>query len=77
MFLQSIMLLAREHGLHTCPQESWAMFHPQIREYLNVPENEMIFCGMGIGYADEAAPVNGLESERAPASEYLTVRETA
>ena len=45
MFMQSIMLLAREHGLHTCPQEAWALFHPQIREYLSVPENEMIFCG--------------------------------
>lgn len=77
MFLQSIMLLAREHGLHTCPQEAWAMFHPQIREYLNVPENEMIFCGMGIGIADEAAPVNGLVSERAPRAEYLAIRETA
>lgn len=77
MFLQSIMLLAREHGLHTCPQEAWAMFHPQIRDYLNVPENEMIFCGMGIGYADETAPVNTLTSERAPLLEYASIRETA
>jgi nitroreductase len=77
MFLQSIMLLAREHGLHTCPQEAWALFHPQIREDLSVPENEMIFCGMAVGYADEAAPVNALVSERAPLAEYLTVRETA
>jgi nitroreductase len=77
MFMQSIMLLAREHGLHTCPQEAWAMFHPQIREYLSVPENEMIFCGMGIGYADDTAPVNSLVTERAPEAEYLSVRETA
>lgn len=77
MFMQSIMLLAREHGLHTAPQEAWSLFHPQIREYLSVPESEMIFCGMAIGYADEAAPVNSLDSERAPAAEYLTVRETA
>ena len=76
MFMQNIMLLAREHGLHTCPQEAWALFHPQIREYLSVPDNEMIFCGMAIGYADEAAPVNMLNSERAPLAEYLTVRET-
>lgn len=77
MFMENIMLLAREHGLHTCPQEAWALFHPQIREYLSVPENEMIFCGMAMGYADEAAPVNALNSERAPLAEYLTVRETA
>ncbi|HEY1710849.1 MAG TPA: nitroreductase [Rhizomicrobium sp.] len=77
MFLQSIMLLAREYGLHTCPQEAWAVWHSVIRDYLKVPENEMIFCGMAIGYADEAHPVNGLVSERAPLSEYVSVHETA
>ena len=77
MFLQNIMLLAREHGLHTCPQEAWAVWHKVIREYLAVPENEMIFCGMGIGYADEAAAVNSLVSERAALSEFVTVRERA
>jgi len=77
MFLQNIMLLAREHGLHTCPQEAWALFHATIREYLEVPANEMIFCGMGIGYADESHPVNGLVSERAELAEYVTVREEA
>ena len=74
MFMQSIMLLAREHGLHTCPQEAWAMFHPEIREYLSVPDNELIFCGMAIGYADEAAPVNTLETERAPLPEFVTMK---
>lgn len=74
MFIQSIMLLAREHGLHTCPQEAWALFHPEIREYLSVPENEMIFCGMAIGYADESAAVNSLETERAPLPEFVTMK---
>ncbi len=77
MFLQSIMLLAREHGLHTCPQEAWAVWHRVIREYLQVPANEMIFCGMAIGYADETHPVNTLDSERADLNEYVTVRELA
>ncbi len=48
MFLQNVMLLAREHGLHTCPQEAWAMFHATIRDYLQVPDNELIFCGMAL-----------------------------
>jgi len=75
MFLQNVMLLAREHGLHTCPQEAWALWHRIIREYLNVPANEMIFCGMAIGRADEGHPVNALETERAPLEEWVTVRE--
>ncbi len=77
MYMQSVMLLAREHGLHSCPQEAWAVHHSTIREYLNVPQNELIFCGMALGYADESAPVNTLVSERAPLEEYVTFRETA
>jgi nitroreductase len=77
MFMQNIMLLAREKGLHTCPQEAWATFHSVIREYLSIPENEMIFCGMGVGYADDSAPVNALQSERAPLEEIVTFRESA
>jgi nitroreductase len=77
MFLENIMLLAREHGLHTCPQEAWALFHPEIREYLSVPQNEMIFCGMAIGTGDEAAVVNALNSERATLAEFAIFREEA
>jgi len=73
MFMQNIMLLAREHGLHTCPQEAWAVWHRVVREYLQVPENEMIFCGMALGYADGTAMVNSLTSERAPLEEFVRV----
>jgi nitroreductase len=76
-FLQSIMLLAREHGLHTCSQEAWAPFHEVIREYLNVPLEEMIFCGMSLGFADETAPINTLVSERAGFEEWCVFREDA
>lgn len=75
MFMENVMLLAREEGLHTCPQESWARFHTVVRDYLSIPENEMIFCGMAIGHADETAPVNALESERAPLADYATIGE--
>lgn len=77
MLMENIMLLAREHGLHSCAQEAWAMFSPTIRAYLDVPENEMIFCGMAIGYADEDHPVNSLESERAPLEEIVSFRDEA
>ncbi len=75
-FLQSIMLLAREYGLSTCAQEAWAPFHEVIREYLDVPQDEMIFCGMALGHADDAAPINSLVSERAPLGEWAVIRET-
>jgi nitroreductase len=72
MFLQNVMLMARAHGLHSCPQEAWAVWHRIVREHLNVPDNEMVFCGMAIGHADETAPVNTLVSERASVEAFAT-----
>jgi nitroreductase len=77
MFLQSVMLLAREYDLHTCAQEAWAPFHEVVRDYLEIPPEEMIFCGMAIGHADAAAPINSLVSERAALAEWAVFRETA
>jgi len=74
MFLQNIMLMARAHGLHTCPQEAWAVWHKVIRVYLNVPENEIVFCGMALGHADDAAPVNSLVSERAAIDDFASFK---
>ena len=66
MFLQTFMLLAVERGLGTCAQEFWAVRHLAVRTFVGAPENEMLFCGMSIGHVDEAAPINGLKSERMP-----------
>jgi nitroreductase len=72
MFLQSIMLLLREEGLDSCPQESWAMFAPTVYKTLKIPENLMLFCALAIGHRDPAAPVNRLVSDRAPLSDFAT-----
>lgn len=72
MFMQSIMLLAREHGLHTCPQESWAGWHRIVSEFLRLPPELMLFCGMSLGYRDESHPVNRLRTDRAPLEEFAT-----
>ena len=77
MFMQNVMLLARERGLDTCAQEAWAMWHRVIRDTLSIPGNELIFCGMALGFADAAAPVNALVTERAPLEDFATVLENA
>ena len=64
LFMQNIMLLAREYGLATCPQEAWAVWSGAIREFCKVPDNEIVFCGLAIGHADPNAIVNTLVSER-------------
>jgi nitroreductase len=73
MFRQSIMLLAREHGLHTCPQESWAGWHRIVGEFVRLPPELMLFCGMSLGYRDESHPANRLRTDRAALAEFATL----
>jgi nitroreductase len=72
MFMQNIMLLAREQGLHTCPQESWASWHRTVAEFIGLAPELMLFCGLAIGFRDEAAPINRLRTDRAPLEEFAT-----
>lgn len=66
MFLQTFMLLAVEAGLATCAQEAWTSWSQAVTDFVGAPDEEMLFCGMAIGHADPAAPVNDLVSERMP-----------
>lgn len=70
MYLQTVMLLLREEGLHSCAQECWSLYPDTIGRFLNVPDALMLFCGMAVGYADPAQPANRLDSRRAPLEEF-------
>ena len=72
MFLQNIMVAARGHGLHTCPQAAWNGFASIILPHIGAGEGEMLVCGMALGYADETALVNTFRTPRVPASEFTT-----
>ncbi len=74
MLIQSIMLLARERGLHTCAQESWAVWHRMVGEFLGLEPELMLFCGLAIGFRDETAPINTLRTERAALDEIAVFR---
>ena len=72
MFLQTVMLTAREKGLHSCAQEAWAMWHSTVNKHLVVDNNFMLFCGMGIGYADENHPINSWRTDRVAVDDFTT-----
>ncbi len=76
MFLQNIMLLAREAGLDTCPQAAWADYHSVIRSVLQLPESEIVVCGMALGYADPNAVENGLQTEREEIESFVEFLDT-
>ena len=70
MFLENIMVAARARGLHTCPQAAWNGFAKIILPHLGAGEQEMLVCGMSLGYADLAAPVNAFHTPRENAADF-------
>lgn len=71
MFLQSIMVAARGRGLDTCPQAAFTQFHKIIADHLQLPANEMLVCGMSLGYADHSKVENTLVTERAALADFV------
>ena len=64
MFLQNIMVTARARGLHTCPQAAWNGFAKIILPHIGAGPDEMVVCGMALGYLDESNVVNTLQTPR-------------
>jgi nitroreductase len=71
-YIHTLMYLARGHGLDTCPQESWARLYRVVGEFLKIPPEHMLFCGLAIGYGDHTHPANSFRSPRASAAEFCT-----
>lgn len=74
MFMQSLALVAVERGLGTCMQEFWGMLRLRLHRHFELPETDLVYCGMALGYPDMAAPVNGLRSSRAAVDEFASFR---
>ncbi len=71
-YIHALMFLARSYGLDTCPQESWARMHAIVRQFANMPAEQMLFCAVAIGYGDHSHPANSFRSPRAAPAEFCT-----
>jgi len=70
MHLQTVMLLLRAEGLHSCPQMAWSQVRKTVADIASPPDELMLFCGMSIGYED--ATVDFVRNVRAPLDETVT-----
>jgi len=70
MYLQTVMLLLRAEGLHSCPQMAWSVYRKTVAEVVSPKDGLILFCGMSIGYADVA--VSYIRTGRAPLNETVT-----
>ncbi|MEU9446034.1 nitroreductase [Streptomyces sp. NPDC048304] len=77
LFLQALMLAARGEGLDSCPQASLIDFSPVLRRHLLIPDDQLIVCGLALGHADQAHPLNQLRTPREPVASFATFHEDA
>ena len=73
IFAQNIMLLAKERGLDTCPQASWAQWPKRVRSALGIADEEKVMLGISLGYAADH-PVNVVEQPRVPLEDFASLR---
>jgi nitroreductase len=71
MYLQTIMLLLRDEGLHSCPQMAWSQVRETVAEVLSPPDGLILFCGLSIGHEDPT--VSYVRTGRAPLDETVTM----
>jgi nitroreductase len=64
MYMMAVMLLAKERGLDTCPQEYWARYPDTLAKALDLPAELMVFAGMALGWRDESHAINTLRTRR-------------
>ncbi len=70
MYLQTVMLLLRAEGLHSCTQMAWSVYHRTVAETVSPSAGAILFCGMSIGFEDPAARLPRID--RAPLTETVT-----
>jgi nitroreductase len=72
MFIQNVLLAAQARGISSCPIAAFAPYHQQVRAVVDIPDRQVLVCGLALGYADLGKPENSLQTIRAALSEWIT-----
>ena len=75
MAMQTVMLLAVEQGLATCPQAAWALWPDTLRDALQLGDEMVVAAGMALGYEDGGHAINGLRTTRQSPGEGISWHE--
>ena len=72
MFIQNICLSAVDNDMGTCLQESWSIYPKTVKDFLNIPDNEVVWCGIALGYPNKEHPVNNYRTSRESIEKFVT-----
>jgi nitroreductase len=73
LFAQTFMLAAKARGLDTCAQVFLTKYHSVVRRHLPIDDNQIIACGMSIGYADTSSVEYSIDIPRIPVNEFVSI----
>lgn len=73
MTLYGLMLAAQAQGLATCAIGAISSYPNLVRRSLQLDDPCAIVCGLALGYADTAAPVNQASTTRCALDDYFRV----
>jgi len=74
MAIVSFMYAAQDLGLSTTGIGALANYASLVAEALELPNEELVVCGIAVGYADPEAAVNQFETERLTLEEFTSFR---
>ncbi len=66
MFLMSFLMAAHDAGLGATGIGALANYGPEVAAHLDLPADQMIVCGIAVGYADPDHPANTVRTTRQP-----------
>ena len=72
MFIQNICLSAVDNDMGTCLQESWSIYPKTVKDFLNIPDNEVVWCGIALGYPNKEHPINNYRTSRESIEKFVT-----
>lgn len=72
MFIQNICLSAIDNDMGTCLQESWSIYPETVKDVLNISDNEVVWCGIALGYPNLEHPINNYRTSRESIDKFVT-----
>lgn len=70
-YVATFLAAARSLGVATCAQAALALYSDGVREFLDLPDDRLVVCGIAFGYADTDHPANSFRTERADLSDVV------
>lgn len=71
LYVATFLYAAESLGLGAIPQAALANHAPFVRDYFDIPSDQLVLCGLPFGRRDEHHPANSFRTDRAPLTEIV------